>query len=93
MRLLLLLLVLQIPTTSHEITLSWQPESVTSFYLFRSKDNISFSRIAIVPGTQTSYKDVNVRVGIKYYYKMKAYCSTCKIHFSNNSNTVNFTIP
>lgn len=93
MKLLLLLLILQIPSAGHQVNLSWQPETATSFYLFKSVNNVNWNRLAIVPGTTTSYNDTNVKAGVKYYYRMKAYCSTCKIHLSNNSNTVNIIVP
>jgi hypothetical protein len=58
------------------------PHLVTGFELFRSTDNINFSRIAVLPAAQTSYEDRNVSVKSQnYYYRVKV-SNACSLEAS-----------
>ncbi|MFM2190750.1 MAG: hypothetical protein RL491_1136, partial [Bacteroidota bacterium] len=59
------------------------PQLVTGFELFRSIDNINFTRIAVLPPVQTSYEDRNVSVkSQEYYYRVKV-SNTCSLEASS----------
>ncbi|MFN5224786.1 MAG: PKD domain-containing protein [Bacteroidota bacterium] len=59
------------------------PQLVTGFELFRSTDNINFTRIAVLPPVQTSYEDRNVSVkSQEYYYRVKV-SNTCSLEASS----------
>ena len=48
------------------------PHLVTTFELYRSKNNLNFDLIATLPGNETNYSDYNTAVkGNYYFYKIK----------------------
>jgi PKD repeat protein len=58
------------------------PQLVTGFELFRSTDNLNFTRIAVLPAAQTSYEDRNVSVKSQnYYYRVKV-SNACSLEAS-----------
>lgn len=58
------------------------PQLVTGFELFRSTDNVNFTRIAVLPAAQTSYEDRNVSVKSQnYYYRVKV-SNACSLEAS-----------
>ncbi|MFZ9942277.1 MAG: PKD domain-containing protein [Bacteroidia bacterium] len=61
---------------------SLAPQLVTGYELYRSTDNINFSRIATLPAAQTSYEDRNVTVKTQnYYYRVKV-SNACSLEAS-----------
>ncbi|MFN5323585.1 MAG: PKD domain-containing protein [Bacteroidota bacterium] len=62
---------------------SLAPQLVTGYELFRSTDNVNFSRIAVLPAVQTSYEDYDVTVKSQnYYYRVKV-SNTCSLEASS----------
>src|SRR5438132_888633 len=59
------------------INLAWRDNSrnETGFYILRSIDGTSFSRIAAVGANVTSYTNMALAAAKKYYYRVRAYNS------------------
>ena len=55
--------------------LSWTDGSTdeSGFIVFRSTDNINFTRVSTVPAETSTYSDTGLTSGKTYYYKVEAY--------------------
>lgn len=82
------------PPTAHQVNLSWSfPEEFTGFNVYRSTDNVTFTRIVVITGPQNTYQDNNVVSETTYYYKTKTMCNVCSPSSSDYSNTVQIKVP
>jgi hypothetical protein len=69
-----------------QVYLSWnQLASVTSYYVYRSSDNITYSNIATP--TTPYYLDTSVTVGTQYFYQVASYNGTLS-PVTNSANIV-----
>lgn len=68
-----------------EIKLSWQDNSDNEsvFELERSRDGRNFKRITIRNKDTTSYSDVRLNPGTRYYYRLRAYNAAGNSGYSN----------
>lgn len=60
-----------------EITVSWTDNSSLEdgFYVYRSQDGSTFSQVADLAATTTSWTDTGKEDGEKYWYYVEAYTS------------------
>jgi hypothetical protein len=80
------------PISSSQINLAWvdNADNEAGFKIERSTDNTSFTQIAMVGTSVTSYSDTSVIANTQYYYRIRA---TNAIGDSAYSNSANATTP
>src|SRR5262249_51619962 len=78
--------------SSTQASLSWQESStgITGFIIQRSTNGTSWSQVATVGGTVTSYQDNTVRKKTTYYYRI---CAVSSVGNSAWSASVTLTTP
>lgn len=60
------------PASASQINLSWtNPQSYDDIAVHRSPNGSSWSQVATLPGTATSYPDTSCQDGTIYYYKLE----------------------
>ena len=66
----------------------WTPvKGVTGYYLYRSTDNKSWKKTAVITGANTSsYADKNLTCGTTYYYTLRAYVKVGTESFQSGYN-------
>jgi hypothetical protein len=68
--------VLAVSASTNEILLTWSgnnpDEAVTTYSIYKSSDNSSFSKVATIESSTTQYISSNLSSGTTYYYKIKA---------------------
>ena len=64
--------------TSTRIDLTWRDNSTfeDGFQIFRSRDNINFSKVASVGQDVTRYSSTGLLANAKYYFKVRSYTDT-----------------
>ena len=74
--------------SDQQIDLTWQDNSTTEtgFKLYRSTDNISFSRIATLDANVTSFSNTGRPASTTYYYKVLAFNGTGNTAYSNTTS-------
>ena len=77
--------------STSEVDLSWNSTgSVLGFYILRSTNNQTFTQIATVGATATTYADTTVSSSTTYYYEVEAYNA---VGASGASNVDSATTP
>jgi len=78
------------PSGTTGINLTWANGSPagTATLVQRSSDNVTFSQIASLSGTATSYADSGLAASTTYYYRAAAQNSTGMSGYSNTASTV-----
>ncbi|HYE13154.1 MAG TPA: fibronectin type III domain-containing protein, partial [Pyrinomonadaceae bacterium] len=78
--------------SSTQINLNWADNSTNEdgFKLYRSPDNVTFSRIATLGAGATSYSDGGRAAGTTYYYRVLAYNSSGNSPHSNTASATTF---
>ena len=74
------------PASSSQINLAWTNNSSTEagFDIDRSTDDASFSQIATVSSSTTTYSDTGLTANTKYYYEVQAFNTAAGVSaFSN----------
>jgi len=72
--------------TTSTLTLTWSgtiTDSYSGFFVERSLDNITYTRIVTLEATQTIYLDTNLTTATLYYYRVQAYSSIGTSDYSN----------
>ena len=60
--------------SKNEIKLTWgNVASETGYKVYRSLDNIIFAEVISLPANTTSFSDINLDCGTKYYYFVRAF--------------------
>lgn len=77
--------LIAIARSDQQIDLTWQDNSTTEtgFKIYRSTDNITFSRIAILDANVTSYSNSGRPASTTYYYKVLAFNASASTAYSN----------
>lgn len=76
-------------TTYNSVTLKWNKINVASKYIVERAMSSNGSYVKIGEATGTSYKDSNVVLGKRYYYRIKAvYSSTKSFSYSYSVNAL-----
>jgi len=86
-------------SSNSSITLNWSPSQqgeypISGYTIYKgaSSQTESFSLIATVDATTTTYTDSNVALGTTYYYYMKAFDNQSPPNYSNPSNVVSAVV-
>jgi titin len=82
--------LLAAPGSAGTIDLSWSDNAgdETGYIVFRSTDNVNFTREATVGANVTIYFDTGLATGTTYYYKVEAYRADGYSDFSAVASTV-----
>jgi fibronectin type 3 domain-containing protein len=74
--------------SAQQIDLTWKDNATTEtgFKLYRSTDNISFSRIATLDANVTSFSNTGRPVSTTYYYKIFAFNASGITAYSNTAS-------
>jgi predicted phage tail protein len=74
--------------SSQQIDLTWKDNSTTEagFKLYRSPDNITFSRIATLGANVTAFSNTGRAASTTYYYKVFAYNGKTNTAYSNTAS-------
>ena len=78
--------------SDQQIDLTWQDNSTaeTGFKLYRSIDNIKFSRIATLDANVTSFSNTGRPASTTYYYKVLAFNASANTAYSNTASATTF---
>ncbi|MCX7923047.1 MAG: glycoside hydrolase family 13 protein [Clostridia bacterium] len=65
----------RVKTVSSSVNIAWncKDEAIKGFEVYRKTWNASYTRIAVVPASQTSFTDFTVENSQKYYYKIAVF--------------------
>ena len=76
--------------SSQQIDLTWKDNSTTEtgFKLYRSLDNITFTRIATLDANVTSFSNTGRSASTTYYYKVFAFNATSNTAYSNTASAM-----
>jgi len=76
------------PVSTKQINLSWSDSAndETGFKIERSTDGSTFTRIAAISNSSTTYSDAGLNAGIRYYYRVQAYNVDADSGYSNVAN-------
>ncbi|MFA5795455.1 MAG: DUF2341 domain-containing protein [Candidatus Brocadiia bacterium] len=82
--------LMTVTASSSSVTLQWDDNSnsETGFYLERSFDNVSWLSINTLSANITSCSDVNLYLGMMYYYRLMAYNNIGNSGYSNVKSNV-----
>jgi tartrate-resistant acid phosphatase type 5 len=74
--------------SDQQIDLTWQDNSTTEtgFKLYRSTDNVTFSRIATLDANVTAFINTGRTASTTYYYKVLAFNGTGNTAYSNTAS-------
>ncbi|HKO62497.1 MAG TPA: fibronectin type III domain-containing protein [Pyrinomonadaceae bacterium] len=74
--------------SNQQIDLTWQDNSTieAGFKLYRSADNITFSRIATLDANVTSFSNTGRSASTTYYYKIFAFYGSANTAYSNTAS-------
>src|SRR5207302_2019781 len=74
--------------SSSQINLSWTDNSnnETGFKIERSPDGTTFTQVATVGASITTYANVGLAASTKYYYRVRAYNSGGNSAYSNTAS-------
>lgn len=78
--------------SSAQIDVAWQDNSTAEdgFKLYRSTDNVTFSRIATLGSNVTAYSNTGRPAATTYYYKVLAFNSSGNTTYSNTASARTF---
>ena len=81
--------------TSNRVELKWKDNNrgEDGYLIERSEGvNTAYIEIARIDSNSTSYNDISIRNGIKYYYRVAAYKAQLKSDYSNEINIIGIIV-